>query len=400
MARRFGRSESRRGWIVVIALAFGGALWFRFRHRGSESPPAPAPTPTAVPAPPPPPAPDAVAAAPEPAPPPAPAPPEDEPGSGLVMVRLSSDGQHALLYKESETGSPAHLRSVAVDTGAIEADVELGSLRVPADGEPATPPDPAARAADLARARALLAVFPLGAAGFMASSADATRGVYAVGDTLVQITGDKLGAPIKLAAAYEPMILPDGKTLVMRGYAGEIDGPGTGKYAVFSMPLDRGKPGELAGTEGYNGQWALNAAGDALRVVISDPPATKACVAEIALGKALRLGTQRCVASGVLANLSPHGDRIAWESIGGNRVRTMDFATGTIELDVAADSVIAISDAGQLLFKRGGKTYSDVAGQLREVTLPDREDCEFRGSDHLVCGNRGKVSVTDLTNHE
>ena len=393
-------------------LAFAAALVWRWQRSKHDEPAAPSKAPA-------PPAADArrLDAAVEPPPVAADAAIENAPelhtpvpDSNFTLVRLSSDGKHALLIELGSIGDTPQLRAVAVDTGAVEAQVELASFRVPRDDEPAQPPDPARKLADLTRARALLAGFPLGAGEIIAASPDGTRGAFNEGDYLHTMVGDKLGPRAKLPAAYAPMVLPDGKTLLMRGYAGEIDGPGTGKYGLFAMPLDGTKPVEIAGTEDM-GVWVLDSGDAALRIAIDVPPNKESCVVEVPLAQ-LRVARRRCVAAGAHPTLSPHGDKIAWttpldsdadSTIGPpgkarQRIRVMDFATGAIELDVITPGFVTLSDSGHVVIDRFDVALDVVDGKSRTFApTTSLASCLFRGAHELVCVHGDSVAVTDLS---
>ena len=410
-----------RGWIGWVVATAGLAAWIGVRGC-TETPPAPVPAPSPVPSPAPVPVPVPVPApsAPVPAahataeatPTPTPTPVPGVPGVRAIpggtfrLLCVSRDGKHALLYDDGErVNEPPRYREIAIGTGAIEAEVELDTFITVGIDETQPPDDPAARAADLAKVRAVLRDFPLGAGGTFASSPDGSRGAFNEGDYLRTTSGDTIGPRVKLPAAYDPLILADGKTLLMRGYDGELAGPGTGKYSLFAMPIDgSGKLTKIAGTDGLDGRWALATSGDALRLVVSQPPQIPTCAIEVSLVKPFHVTQRRCLPPVEHAALSPSGERVVWEELPtgeppNHRVRTMSFATGKVELDVMVDGSVAVSDTGHLVAETPGGVRDYVDGQPRDFTLArpiSLLDSTFRGANELVYAHDGTVSALDL----
>jgi hypothetical protein len=392
-------------WLLLIVVVFGLALWYRLRSRDDRAV-APLPPPTPQPSPPKPHAEPVRADAGN-------AEPRAPYESRYWPHALSSDGKRALLltgshpYQDS-LSYPETLRIVAIDTGEVEAELAFHAYG-------ADKPDPAALAEELTRARALLRGFPLGAAGMLATSADGTAGGLSGPDSVLPMRGEHIGTALKVAAAYDPMMLDD-NTLLVRAYHGR-DSDGEGVYALAWASLDSPVVHAIEGTVDYNGGFALSESGDMLRILIRQAPGDADCVVEIALAKPLRATRKRCLdnTKNVGITLSAHGTWVAWRTqLGDNaptRLRTMNIDTGEVGIDVsqAADAqtgergilvrgFVVVTDTGRVVVE-------DFDGRVRAidpatktgspVTLPHPglETCLPRGDRELVCEDHGSVRV-------
>ncbi len=400
MANRSGRALA----LLIVAM-IGVAVWWRFRGRGGdEASPKLVSTDASV-------AVDAVAVR---------EPPVDverivadaaiEPvrrrfkESEFRIVGLSLDGKRALLHRDStwrNLATPSY-RVFTVDTGKLEAEVELPTFKL---GQEPVPGDDE-RATDVLRAGPLLRDFPLGAGGTIAVSPDGKSAAFNIGDPLhVVLAGKRRKLPFP--AAYDPMILADGQTLLFRGYDGRVAGPESeGKYSLFWMSLDGGKPQKVPATETTHG-WRLSRSGDALRIVVGDSPTFAPCVLEVPLVKPLKVTRKRCVDHGEI-QMSPAGDWLGWtsplatdepatfgEGTARLRSRTIEFATGNLGFDVSVPGWFTLADTGRAVFELG-VVRDLVNGRARELPLASATSCVFRGGSELVCVDGDSVAVIDL----
>jgi len=310
------------------------------------------------------------------------------------LEAISLDGTTALVSKYDSFKTPPHYQVIAIDTGVVEADLELKEL-FEISGQLSTE----GVATDLRRARSHLKRFPLGSGGRIASTPDGERGAFNYVDATHVVTGDTVGAAIRLPAAYDPLVTPDGTTLVVRGYDGRI--AGSGKYSLFTLPIGGGKPKKVAGTDGWNGHWALSKTGS-LRIVVGQP-GIPTCVLDVALVAPFRVGPKQCFdgAEPLDVELSPSGDWIAWsvagEGEGAPRVRSVELTTGRAGIDVRHPGFLTVADNGRVLVVGNGTTYDydATSGSPRTIDLHDL-GCIFRGGSELVCWRAGAIVKIDL----
>lgn len=408
-------NRSGRGLALLIVAMLAAAVWWRFRSRGSD----PADNPQAAVS-----IADASAGAID-------APPHEVRDvhvvavdatvtptarrtlreSGYRLVRLSLDGKLALLHRDTnQLATAPSYRVIVVDTGALEAEVELATFKLGDSDEPFSSDDE--RAADVLRTGPLLARFPLGAGGPIAVSPDGKSAAFNIGDELHVVTGGKR-RKLPLPAAYDPMMLADGQTLLFRGYDGRVAGPHSdGKYSLFWVPLAGGKPQKVAGSDTVH-DWRLSRSGDVLRIVVGELPAFAGCVLEVPLVKPFKVTRKRCVDNDEI-EMSPTGDWLAWHApatetdatFGGGkatmRIRALELSTGKLGLDVYSHGWVALADTGRAVIEGshaelGALTVHDVAnGRVRELALATASSCMFRGGGELVCVDGDRVAVIDL----
>ena len=387
-------------WWLLFVVVCGLALWYRLHDRGGDAPHAPPPPPPPVVVPAPAPAPDAaVVVVTEP-------PPPSDPVAVTVplhitdwrLVRLSADGARALLEQGQHV---RRLRVVTVATGAVETDLDLAAYDADDHAHDAIVVDA------LARIRPALRGFPFGATSEIASTPDGTAGVYNDGDKLRTMRGDKLGPPFKTAAGYDPIALPDGKTVLFRSYHGRIGDQGV--YALAWATLDSPAVHDIDGTLDVTGPWSATA--DVLHVVATPVGETRRCILEVPLAKPFKPTRTRCLDGtahdGDYPSLSPNGAWAAWDSPATadepRRVRVMNLATGDITLDarLPADAfpTEVVSDTGRAIVRTdaGSYQYDPVTSARHPVTIDTSlTDCIPRGDQELVCASDGSVVVVPL----
>jgi len=301
-------SSSWKGWLLAFAALLVAIRWWRCRSEPGapagggavvSTPRDAAVAADAAVAPRPPPNVDAAVALEVDAAPRGPAPVFDD----WHLHAISLDGRTALVSSDDLFKTPPHYQVIAIDTGVVEADLELKEL-FEISGQLSN--EGVAR--DLRRARSHLKRFPLGSGGRIASSPDGERGAFNYVDATHVVTGDTVGAAIRLPAVYDPLITPDGATLVVRGYDGRV--ADDGKYSLFTLPIGGGRPRKVAGTDGWNGSWALSKTGS-LRIVVGQR-GIPTCVLDISLAAPFRVGAKQCFdgAEPLDVELSPSGDWI------------------------------------------------------------------------------------------
>ena len=390
------RSGGDGKWWLVFVLACAVGLWWRLHSRGSTddgATPAPPPAPRPVP-------PVADARAVE-TPPLADASvvaevdaaarrPRDSYISGFQLRRLSTDGKRALLA----AGSPAlaRLRVVAVDTGNVETDLDLAAFAADDLAHDDITVDA------LARIRTALRGFPLGATVSYATTPDGTAGAYATVDALRVVHGDQLGFTYKTPASYDPLALPDGKTLLLRTYHSHVKDQGV--YALGWATLDSPVVHEIDGTVDDTGWWGVSAAGDKLRISVTpidDPHAV--CIVEVPLARPFKVGARRCLddSSDASFELSPSGEWVVWKTTGGH-VRTLNVATGAAGIDVPFDgpSELLVTDTGRAFAQTADATYELTPAPHTLDTAVDLSSCLPRGERELVCEDHGSVTVVKI----
>ncbi len=406
------RTSGNGKWWLLFVVVCGLALWYRLRGHGANDTPPPPPRPVA----------DAKMSAdagivaavldaavvepPEPV-----RPPIELYTSDLNIDALSPDGSRALL---TEYGgfTPKSLRVVDIATGKVESEITFV-------GYGADEPDPAALVDEMIRARAMLRGFPFGAATSLATTADGTAGVYWSGDDLYPMHGDKTGTKLGIVAAYDPLILADGKTLLFRGYHGRVDDEGV--YGLAWATLDSPAPHEIDGTLDYDGVEAATASGQVIRIVTRQAPAFTHCVVDVSLAKPFKVVRKRCLddTKNLEIRLSPHAVWVAWQTQvtddGPTRLRTMNLDTGEVGIDVSepnagdrggdhtalARGTVVVTDTGRIVIENldnDAREIDPVTKARTPVTLPHAglHRCTARGDRELVCEDRGSVAVVTL----
>ena len=359
------RSGVSGKWWLAVALACAAvALWIRLCHRGSADDVVPTPARERAPVA------DARAIdAPARATDAAPTP---EPGEvAYRLIRLSRDGKHALL----EGGELLRIRVVAVDTGGVVADLDVVGF---------PPADKKSVPGLLARIRAALRGFPLGACGnAFATTPDGTAGVY-VDDMPRFARGDTLGAQLD-ERGESPLVLPDGKTFVIRVERGDGVGLAWGTLdSTVLHPIDDTVDAD---------DWAATAT--ALRVIVKD--GGMHCLVEIPFAPPLAVARKRCFDSGDRDPvLSPTGAWVAWRT-DSNILHAMSLATGD-SYDLGGHTAV-ITDSGRVYVDR-----EDDIDEIDPITHVAKRhtfeeslaECVARGEHELVCENRGSVVLVKL----
>ncbi len=320
------------------------------------------------------------------------------------VYAISTAGDKVLLYRD---GQGAAYRVVVIATGLVEAEHELSSHQT--EDEPSDATLVASHVADYQKLWPLLKEFPLGAAFQTAATPDGKRGAFGYNDQLYVMRG---GKPFKvpLPAAYAPMIVDS--TVLFRGYDGQWDGPGTGRYSLFAMSLDSGKPTKIAATLAAIDNFAVSSDGKTLRIVVAELPWVAPCVLEIPLAAPFKVTRKRCVDGDGHIALSRHGDRFAWSlpldvdsdaTIGRarmarQRVRVLELERGSVPFDQTTGGSFLISDRGRMVIEDAETTYDIDGATTREVEVARIADyCKFIDDSRVVCPHQDAIKVVDLS---
>jgi hypothetical protein len=347
-----------------------------------------------------------------------PAPEEVEPPVGLspdgyLIEAIATAGDKVLLSRNARSpGEVPSYRLVTIATGAVEAAVELPAHKfIGVDDPDPVVPTMADKIADAEKMLPLLRSLPLGAAETFAVSPDGTRAAFNDGDHLYLLHEGK-ATKLAFPAAYAPGFLPDGKTLLFRGYDGEYDGPGTGRYSLFSMPVEGGKAQKIAGTEGA-GLWALSADGRALRTFVADSKYVATCLIEIPLVKPFKVGRKRCIdAVDASVELSRGGDFVAWMTPLGTatpatfgtkrdvhfRLRVLELERGGVPFDHLTNGDVLIGDRGRVLVEAEDRFYDIDGATVREIKSLRRSTigCSFYSDSAIVCPTGESIETFDI----
>jgi hypothetical protein len=355
-------------------------------------------------------------------------------GEHWYIERLSADGKRALQREISDHARPLRFRVTAIDTGAIEQELELPTLgALPRETlldsggvrKDVTLSLEAPAIVDELRAAAqLLGGFPLGASDRIAVAPDGKHVAFNAGDWIYTAVDGQVLRRVDARASYRPRFTPDGKALLYDGHVGP-----RGKYEVFATSSDgKAKPRRLAHPGDVRDGFALT--DDAMRVVIGDVPKAAACVLEVALAPPHRVKRLGCLPGGerlMSCKLSPRGTWAACDTvkeldeddphstitIGGKtqpskklafRTRAMQVETGDVVIDrPGPGGALAISEGGLLVI--GGREPRVVVPahelQGEERPLPGTHrfvvQAMFRSLTELVVDHDGALAVIDLT---
>lgn len=331
---------------------------------------------------------------------------------GFDIAAISNAGDKVLLHRRTrEPGDIPAYKVLDIATGDAVAEVEMPAwkfLGIDSDEKPATDEE---RRRDVEKVLPLLAGFPLGAGGEIAASPDGKSGAFNDGDPLYVLHKNRV-TKLPFPAAYDPHILADGKTLMFRGYDGEFDGPGTGRYSLFWVSLDGGKPQKIASTEG-SAHWALSFDGRTLRTFATDGKYVPTCLIEIPLVKPFKISRKRCIdAVDATVGLSRGGDHVGWLSVGQPeapatlgkkrdltmRLRLLEIERGSVPIDHVTNGWFLVGDRGRVLLEADGKFFDLRGTSVRAIESPGYSitHCRFYSDSAIVCPSGGSITRFEL----
>ncbi|MBX3155747.1 MAG: hypothetical protein KF773_07095 [Deltaproteobacteria bacterium] len=321
----------------------------------------------------------------------------------LRLLALSRDGRRALLGVIEPGARAPELR--LVDVAAREVTARLELMSIAALPRPMWPdgrdPDFAARldravhgnrmlAEELAAAGALLAELP-SRGGTNLAAAGAAHVVYTDGAAITIARSGEVHTE-RIAGASDPQVAPDGATLIVRSAAG-----------LRVVPIAGPIPAPIPETARLVPRTPSVALGrDTLRFV--EIAEARACAVDVSLAQRRVVHRTCAPACGectiALPALSPSGAWLAWTADA--HVRAMNVATGVasvdapLDLGVAGDAALAVSDRGRVHAEAGGVSWDVRAKTAHQLSTPvAMRDCTFR-EDALVCVRGDHVAVLEL----
>ncbi len=337
--------------------------------------------------------------------------------ASFYLEALSTDGKHALLQELVNGGGDLHYHVVAVDGGAIEADVTLPAisklpLETMTDGGGVKPgvkiqlgtPE---LAADLRAAVPVLAQFPLGAGNRIAVRGSIVA--FNVGDYIYTSKAAVIGKRLSNEASYAPWLTPDGTSIMFRMMNGHFPKSPIGNYELYISPVDGSTPAvRILGTSGALDGFVLGRAGT-VRFLANDEGAHQICAIDVTLAKPYVATKKGCLSDGerlVAGTLSTHGEwaaitttRDATKDRSRFRFRTLDVEHGKPGFDEPRTLLAsAINDDGLVVIDRFTATvivdsHTKVVDQL---TKPLHVmSSMFRATTELVAEQDGAVVVFD-----